>query len=471
MMTSVKPYAEKCRLPFILYPPAMWENPEGHGFVEKLALGDSSGDYVVYISIPFCRVRCKACPYFVATLSPEDPKGEENRYLNALIRDIEKWGSYPRWNKARCRAVYIGGGTGSILTTRNLERLVDAIKKAFPLAEGYGFTLEGNARDFDESKLDYVASSAINRVSLGVQSFQPEVLKIVGSPHAAEESARVIKALHSRGLKDVSLDLMYNMPKHTLTEWKSDLERVNDLGVSHFTIYLYRIHEGTAQDLLIKQGKMPPIRDPESPEVLEMRRQAAQFAERLGYSEYMFDNFSKSGFESQYMLWSWREADKDALAVGPGAYSYINGYRVGTDKDVDAYVAATEKGQHHLSSISVKMDDRGRRERYIIFSFEFFHIDYAHYEKTFGTAFLADWEEKAKKLEKKGLVELHSDRMQLTELGREWRANILLEFVNPAYWNDRAALKQRNWSMNTPMVQIVSHDREKWLGDGEVAAQ
>ncbi|WP_437957067.1 coproporphyrinogen-III oxidase family protein [Sorangium sp. So ce119] len=470
MLSQTQPYAERCRLPFILYPPAMWTNREGHDFSDRLALDQTAGDYVVYVSVPFCRVRCKACPYFINTLSPEDPKGEENRYLNALIRDIERWGSYPRWKEGRCRAVYIGGGTGSILTTKNLERLVNAIQKSFPLAEGYGFTLEGNARDFDEPKLDYVASSAINRVSLGVQSFHPEVLKIVGSPHAAEESARVITALHERGLKDVSLDLMYNMPLHTLAEWQSDLERVQDLGVTHFTIYLYRIHEGTAQDLLIKQGKIPPVRDPESPEVIQMRREATRFAERLGYREYMFDHFAKPGFESQYMLWSWREADKDALAIGPGAYSYINGYRVGTDKDVDGYVADVDRGRHRFSTVSVKMDDRGRRERYVIFAFEFFHIDFAHYKQTFGTSFLDDWGDLARKLERKGLVDLLPDRMQLTELGREWRANILLEFVNPAYWNDRAALRERNWSMNTPMVQIVANDRKKWLGEVEAAA-
>src|SRR5262249_13880873 len=120
--------------------------------------------------------------------------------------------------------------------------------------------------------------------------------------------------------------------------------------------------------------------------------------------------------------------------------------------------------------VSVKMDDRGRRERYVIFAFEFFHIDYAHYRQTFGSEFLADWGELAQKLERKGLVELRPDRMQLTELGREWRANVLLQLATPGYWNERAALRERNWSMNTPMVQIVAADREKWLGEPAACA-
>ena len=458
------PYPNKCRLPFFLYPPAMWSNPEGSAFCERLALDESAGDYVVYVSVPFYRVRCKACPYFVRVLSPEDKDGEEERYLNALIADIRRWGSYPRWRDGRARAVYIGGGTGSILKTSSMKRLVDAIAESFPLTPDCGITLEGNARDFTEDKLDYVASSRINRVSLGVQSFDEKVLRIVGSPHAAQESITVIQGLQKRGFKNISLDLMYNMPLHTITEWKRDLETLKQLDVKHFTVYLYRIHEGTAQEQMIKSGRLPPVRDPDSPEVLEMRREASRVAAELGYREYMFDHFAQPGFESEYMLWSWREADKDALAIGPGAYSYINGYRVGTDKDVAGYIKAVENGEHLLSTISEKMGERGRRERYVIFSLEFFHIDFAHYRKNFGTTFMEDFSDIAHRLKHKGLVELHPDRMELTELGKEWRANVLLEFMNPAYWNDEGALTERNWSMNTVMVQIAASDRRKWLG-------
>ena len=157
---GINPYPEKCYLPFIFYPTAMWPNPYGPSFVEEhLDLDTPCGDYVLYISIPFCRVRCKGCPYFVELLTKNDPAEKERIYLEALIQDIRKWGRYGRWSKSRLRAVYIGGGTGSILTTSNLRKLMDALCESFPVTKDTEITLEGNARDYDEEKIEYVANS------------------------------------------------------------------------------------------------------------------------------------------------------------------------------------------------------------------------------------------------------------------------------------------------------------------------
>jgi oxygen-independent coproporphyrinogen III oxidase len=298
---KIQPYPDKCRLPFVLYPPAMWENPLGASFAsQNLALDAQGEDFVIYISIPFCRVQCKACPYFVRTLSVNDTTSVEDRYIDAMILDIQRWGSYQRFRSAPLRAVYIGGGTGSILTTSNLERLVNALFDNFTFAPDYSLTLEGNARDFTEDKLDYVANSPINRVSLGVQSFDPEVLRIVGSPHAAEASIETITGLQQRGFYDIQMDMMYNLPGHTLDVWKKDLQMLETLNIKHFTIYLYRIHEGTPQDQLIQKGEVPPVHDPDSQYVTNMYNAAVEYAAKMGYEMYMFDHFAKQGFENPY---------------------------------------------------------------------------------------------------------------------------------------------------------------------------
>ena len=114
------------------------------------------------------------------------------------MKDIRNWAGFPRWNSGLVRTIFIGGGTGSILRTENLKRVVDAVFDCFTVADDYEMTLEGNAADFNEEKIDYLVRSRINRVSLGVQSFHPEVLEIIGSPHAAEESIRAIRACKRR---------------------------------------------------------------------------------------------------------------------------------------------------------------------------------------------------------------------------------------------------------------------------------
>jgi oxygen-independent coproporphyrinogen-3 oxidase len=461
---DTQPYPKKCYLPFILYPPTMYRNEEGGRFVETHTNLNAPGDdFVLYVSVPFCRVRCKACPYFVSLLPQNDVRRDEARYVDALVKDLAHWGSYRRWREGRLRAVYIGGGTGSILTTANLARVVDAVTGNFSLTDDCQFTLEGNARDFDDEKTDYVAASRINRISLGVQSFNPEILKTVGSPHAAEQSENVIRAFQARGLRNIQMDLMYNIPGHSMDVWRSDLQKMVELDIPHFTIYLYRIHEDTPQHALIRLGKVQPVKDPESPMVKAMYRTALKAAEDLGYQMTMVDHFSKPGYENQYNYWSWK-VYTDALAVGPGAYSYFDGYRLGTDKNVESYIEHANRGEFMISTVTPRMSPRIQRERYVIFTLLYYCVEYAAYRNKFGTSFLEDFEDAVQRLVDKRLVVLTSDRMQLTQLGLEWHTNVLLEFFSPEYWSDPDALEQPNWSMNVPMVQISATSRVEWLG-------
>lgn len=462
---QINPYPEKCRLPFILYPPAMWDNPLGSEFAKlHLGLDKSAGDYVIYISIPFCRVRCKACPYFVQILGENDSTDNENRYIDALVKDIQRWSRYPRWRDGSLKAIYIGGGTGSILKTSNLKQVVDTLFENFPVASDYSLTLEGNARDFTPDKLDYVADSPINRISLGVQSFDEKVLKIVGSPHAAEASITTIKGLQQRGFNNIQIDMMYNMPAHNLEIWKQDLHQLKSLDIKHFTIYLYRIHEGTPQDMLIKKGEVPPVLDPDSDYVRNMYDEAVNYAERLGYKMYMFDHFAQEGYDNPYNWYTFKEA-RDALGIGASAYSFINSYRTGTEKNVDAYIEAVNQREHLITTVSNKMSSRVRKERYVIFSFQYFDVEFESYRQQFGCELLDDFGNIINRLVQKGLVKIESERIIMTELGKEWRMNVLLEFVNLEFWGDLEAIEQPNWAMNVPMVDLVANKRERWLGD------
>lgn len=461
---ATDPYPRKCYLPFILYPPAMRRNDQGGRFMlESIDMNKEGDDFVLYISVPYCRVRCKACPYFIAVLPKTDHRGEEDRYVDALVTDMAHWASYQKWRTGRLRAIYLGGGTGSLLKTTNLRRVVDAVFENFNVPKGYCFTLEGNARDFDDEKINYVAKSKITRLSLGVQSFQPDVLRIVGSPHAAEESIAVTRAFQERGFFNIQMDLMFNMPEHTLDVWRRDLATMVDLDIPHFTIYLYRIHPDTPQAKLIRANKVAPALHPDLPEVRSMRREVRDMATAHGYRQYMVDHFCRSGFENKYNLWSWK-VYTDALAIGPGAYSYFDGYRFGTEKDIESYIAHVDRGEFFISTIGERMSRRVERERYVIFRLLFFSISFGEYRERYGTEFADDFGPIIDRLLRKKLVTVDSDGMHLTELGVEWQSNVILEFFNPAFWSDKNSLSEPNWSMNIPMVELGSHSRSYWLG-------
>jgi len=459
------PYPNKCYLPFILYPPGMHRIPGGREWLEShIDMQQQGSDFVLYVGIPFCRTRCKSCPYFASLLSENDSRGREELYVEALIQDLKRWAAYPKFATGLVRNVYIGGGTGSILKTANLRRVVDTVYETFRIAEEAEFTLEGNARDFDAEKIDYVVASKINRLSLGVQSFQAEILGVIGSPHAADDSARVIKEFQNRGFRNIQLDLMYNMPGHTLDIWKRDLEVLSTLDVPHFTIYLYRIHKETIQAKLINKGKLDRPKDPEGPMVKAMYREALEIAEAFGYKMYMVDHFCKEGYESRYNHWNFK-VFTDTLGIGPGSYSYFDGYRLGTETDVEKYVEKVNNDDFLISTISDELPPRVQRERYTVFALLYYEVEYAYYRSVFGTEFRDDFADELERLERKGLIEILDDRIRLTRLGLIWHTNVILEFFNPAFWGDTDSLREPNWSLNGVMVEMGAHPRSYWLGE------
>jgi oxygen-independent coproporphyrinogen III oxidase len=461
------PYPSKYTTPFLLYPPALWRNAIGSDFAQQhLGLREQGTDYVMYLSVPFCRVRCHSCPYFVDLLSIHDAKtqNKEQRYVEALLADLERWAGYPRFATGRLRAIYIGGGTGSILSPANLKRIIDTVTTKFPLQPGYELTLEGNARDYDGAKLDYVADSPITRISLGVQSFDPAILKVIGSPHAAEQSVTAINELHRRGFRNVQMDMMYNLPGHTRQIWRSDLQRLADLDIEHLTTYLYRIHDGTPQAKFIASGKVQPLLDKESAYVKNMQADLVETAAELGFVNYMFDHYAKPGAESIYNEWTFGRNMIEVLGVGPGAYGFVNDYRIGTAKDVEGYIAAANRGEHLISAVSPKVDDQVRRERYVVNVLQYARIDLDAYLHHFGTELSDDFPGVADKLVDRGLAVLEGRRLGLTALGREWHMNVMLEFTNDQFWGDTSALDSPHWAMNTPMVELFAGRRQDWLG-------
>ena len=465
--TNVLPYPNKCYLPFILYPPSMHRNTEGTEFLKNHINLDAEGDdFAIYLSIPFCRVRCKGCPYFVSHLKVEDRSGREEQYVDALVKDIKRWSLFRRFKTGKLRAIYLGGGTGSILRTENLKLIVDSIFEHYDVADDYEFTLEGNAPYFVYYKIDYITDSKINRVSLGVQSFQPEILKTVGSPHAANQSIDVIKKLQARGMTNIQMDLMFNMPGHTLEIWEKDLQILSDLNIPHFTIYLYRIHTDTPQDLLIKKGKVDKPAEPESPMVKEMYRTALRSAEAAGYDMYMVDHFSKPGYENMYNHWNWN-VYVDTLGIGPGSYSYFDGFRMGTESDVKKYVEHVNNDEFLISTISVELSERMNRERYIVFALLYYKIEYDFYFNKFGTNLLDDFAPEIERLVSKGLMEVEESCIRLTHKGLEWHVNIILEFFNDVFWEDTATLDQPHWSLNGIGCEVSALPRDYWLGPKE----
>lgn len=469
VLTIKTGYKNRCYMPFILYPPDMYDiknDNETFELEHSLQLDLGGNNFVMYISVPYCRVRCKACPYFVDLLPKDHQKKESilDRYVTALVKDLERHAKNKRWGESILRGVYIGGGTGSILEVKHLKLILEALQKNFCLAQDCEITLEGNAEDFNSEKVSFVAQSIINRISLGVQSFQPEVLKMVGSPHKAQQSIDTIRMLQNAGIEHIQLDMMYNMPGHTIGHWEKDFEILAELGIKHLTTYLYRITPGTQQEKLINSGSVPPVADAESETVRQMQMMITQFAEKVGMHNYMLEHYALPGYESKYNKWTMFDC-VDALGVGAGAYSFINQRRTGTSKDVEVYIDAVNNNISTFTTAGIKLTPKISRQRYIIFNLLYYRIDKKIYFETWGTEIGDDFSEILLQLAQDHLIIDHPSFIEVSKKGKHWLQNIMLEFFDESMWENSIALKQQtsSWAMNNHMIDLSSSKKSFWL--------
>jgi oxygen-independent coproporphyrinogen-3 oxidase len=462
-------YKNRCYMPFILYPPDMYDigtQEEADALDKTLSLDVDGENFVMYLSIPYCRVRCKACPYFVDLLTNKNGASSDilDIYVNFLVNDMKRHAAVDRWRNAKLRGVYIGGGTGSLLKINHLDQILDALGTNFQIADGCEITLEGNAEDYSKEKIHFLARSMVNRISLGAQSFQPEILRVVGSPHKAQETQDVIRMFQNAGLDHIQLDMMYNIPGHTLDLWEKDLEVLSMLGIKHLTTYLYRITPGSQQEKLINSGKVKGVAAPDSQMVMQMQSMIRKFAENTGMINYMHEHYAVPGYESKYNYWTMNQC-VDALGIGPGAYSFINQRRTGTSKSVDGYIEAVSKGKSAFTTAGVPLSPLMSRQRYVIFNLLYFRIDKAHYRNMWGTEIYDDFMLILDRLFDDRLMEDCADTLCLTERGKTWLQNVMLEFFDESMWENSEALRQQqsSWAMNNHMIGIGAAKKSFWL--------
>lgn len=460
-------------MPFILYPPDMYDvysDEETIKLEKSLELDDGGNDFVMYLSVPYCRIKCKACPYFVELLPKNTEKQASmlDRYVDALIKDLKRHASNKRWGESTLRGVYIGGGTGSLLEIHHMEKILNTLTSSFRLDSECEITLEGNAEDFTVEKANFIANSVINRISLGAQSFQTEVLKTVGSPHKASKTIDTIRMLQEAGIEHIQLDMMYNMPGHTIEQWEKDFQVLSELGIKHLTTYLYRVTPGTRQEKLINEGKVPAVADAESEVVKKMQMMLTQFAEKAGMKNYMLEHYALPGYESKYNKWTMSEC-VDALGIGAGAYSFINQRRTGTSKDIERYIRSVEDQKETFTTAGIHLTPMISKQRYIIFNLLYYRIDKNHYFNTWGSNVSDDFSEILESLISDNLLVEESNIIKVTELGKNWLQNIMLEFFDDSMWENSMALKQQqsSWAMNNHMIDIGASDKSFWLARAE----
>lgn len=292
----------------------------------------------IYIHIPFCNKRCIYCDFY-STVNDETVR---DNYVSALCQELELRAGY--LPSREIDTLYIGGGTPSLLTGCQLGRIFQKVNDLFDLKPGAEITIEVNPDDVNPDFVTALKSLPVNRVSMGVQSFNDDVLQLLNRRHNSRQAVEAVHLLYNNGYRNLSIDLIYGLPGQTLQQWEADVDKALQMPVTHLSSYALSYEEGTVLKRWLDEGKISEADEELS---LAMFTMLMDKAAAQGWEHYEISNFAKPDFRSRHNSGYWK--GMLYLGCGPSAHSYNGNSRCWNQGDVKAYIKANgnvEKLQH-----------------------------------------------------------------------------------------------------------------------------
>lgn len=381
----------------------------------------------LYLHIPFCHVKCHYCDFtsYAGVLRLREP------FVAALRDEIVLAGAHARHadgRPRRCRTIFFGGGTPSLLTADQVASLLAAVRAAFAVDADAEVTLEANPGALEYGHLDELRTVGVNRLSMGAQSFDPALLRWMGRIHSPEDVEAAVAAARRAGFTNLNLDLMYALPDQSLATWEATLDRALALAPDHLSAYSLIVEEHTPLHRWVAEGKVRPADEDSAAEMFELAQARLGTA---GYRHYEISNWARPGAECQHNLTYWRNLPY--IGLGAGAHSWYGGHRFVEAKHLREYtervraatVSSAPDGDtlgHALPAAAIVEDEAiphelemaetamvGLRLRD--------GLALTDFAARFGRAFDEVFGERLAEVRALGLIEISGDRARLTERG------------------------------------------------------
>ncbi|MEP6902802.1 MAG: radical SAM family heme chaperone HemW [Actinomycetota bacterium] len=372
----------------------------------------------IYLHIPFCKSRCSYCDF--ATDVYKNTETVE-RYVNALCQEISNFKFQISNPKSQVETIYFGGGTPSLLSPAQLEKILNSIHKTFSIESETELTMEMNPATMTLETVREYRNLGINRASFGAQTFDDKELKRLGRRHTAQDVRDTIELLRKAGFTNVSFDLIAGLPRQTLKDWERNLDEALKIKPEHLSLYLLEIHEGTPLAEQIRSKRQPLPDEDLAAEMYEMM--LAKIAEK-GYQQYEISNFSLPNFESKHNSKYW--LCEPVFAFGVSAHSFDGKTRWANERDTNQYVSRIEKGE---SAIVYQEEIDAASESVFLGLRMMRGVDLANYKKKFGVNLLSKYAEDLERLESLGLIEIGENHLRLTSKGALFSNEVFAVFV------------------------------------------
>ena len=378
-----------------------------------------------YVHIPFCARKCAYCDFNSYSGYTD---AHITRYVRALIAEIRKSPLTPLVLGAGgppVDSIFFGGGTPTAIPAADEAALLQAVLDTLPVTPDAEITTEANPGTLDVRQLSTLRDAGFNRISFGVQSFDPGLLKTMDRTHSADEAKAAVHAARAAGFENISLDLMFALPRQTLSQWADTLAQALELETNHLSLYSLIVEEGTGFYTLQQKGRLPLPSDDLAADMYEM---AVETAEAHGYKQYEIANFAKPGRESRQNFHYWRNTSY--YGFGCGAAAYLDGARRMNLKTPAQYAEAVETNSTlTLSTETLTADETMAETMMLGLRLTQEGVSCVRFKARFG---LDPREKFAAELEiftKRGLLEVTGDAIRLTKQGVFLASEVMVAFV------------------------------------------
>lgn len=372
----------------------------------------------IYIHIPFCRKLCNYCDFYHITAVEDNTE-----FISALLREASARKSY--LGSEAISTVYFGGGTPSVLKAAEAGMILEFMRKNFTVEEQAEITFELNPDDVNASYLKDLEAIGINRISLGVQSWYDEDLKMLNRRHTAEQARQAIEMSSGAGFKNITIDLIYGIPGMSLDRWEENLKRSLNTEIKHLSAYHLTIEPGTVFGKMKEKGLFQEIDEDDSNAQFNL---LLEMTESAGFIQYEISNFGKPGFFSIHNTNYWKQVPY--LGLGPSAHSFNRYSRQWNVRDVRKYIKYAGSAHEYFEREELGL--KTKFNEYVMTSLRtMWGIDLEYVEKTFekeGYDYVVNL---AGKFIGYGLMKQENNTLALTNQGKMISDNIISEFMMP----------------------------------------
>ncbi len=384
--------------------------------VEKANISFKPG---IYLHIPFCEHKCGYCDFYSITNRQQQPQ-----FVQALLIEMEKTLQAFSINQT-FDTIYFGGGTPSLLEIEQLETILEFLRQHFNLAQDCEITLEMNPGATEREKLPLFKELGINRLSIGVQSFDDQELRFLERIHSARQAIEAFEAARKAGFNNIGLDLIYALPGQTLASWEHSLQQAVDLNPEHISAYNLSYEPNTPFFKRLQKGQITPAAEDNE---LEFFNFTHQFLTDKGYLHYEVSNFARDeALVSRHNYKYWLHVPY--LGFGPSAHSYWTGQRWGNKPSLNHYLQQLNNGQFPQDFHETLNEQTEEFEHIFLRLRTYDGLDFAAFANTFGRSFLKSYRKIVDELMSSELAEIKNNRFCLTQKGMALCDEILQRFV------------------------------------------